>query len=346
MRETDTRKESQKGQDSIRRKVVHAVTEGGMSQSEAARVFGVSRTSIWAWRTKYHEEGQEGLVSKKRGRKKVKTLTSAQATSIRKSVIGKNPGQLFLPGFLWTRDLVGTLIERRFGIKLSRWTVGRYLKEWGLTVQKPARRALEQNPAQVRYWLDVKYPAIARQAKVEGAKIFWGDEMGLRSDHQAGTTWGIKGQTPIVRKSGNRFGCNMISAITNSGQMSFTVFAGRFTAPVFIEFLERMVKHHIGSKVFLIIDRHPVHRSKKVTDWVQQHSEKIELFFLPAYSPELNPDELLNNAAKSGVSRTDKAADKEELKKNLRSFLRSTQRRPAKVQNFFKGKYVRYAQAA
>ena len=346
MRETDTRKESQKGQDGVRRKVVHAIIKGGMSTSEAARVFGVSRTSIWAWNKKYQKDGQIGLVSKKRGRKKAQALTTAQAASIRKSVVGKNPGQLRLPGFLWTRDVVGTLIERRLGIKLSRWTVGRYLKAWGLTVQKPARRALEQNPAPVRYWLDVKYPAIARQAKAEGAKIFWGDEMGLRSDHQAGTTWGVKGRTPVVRKAGNRFGCNMLSAITNKGEMSFTVFAGRFTAPVFIEFLERMVKHHLGSKIFLIIDRHPVHRSKQVTNWVQLHSKEMSLFFLPAYSPELNPDELLNNAAKSGVFRSGKAVDREELKKNLRSFLRSTQRRPVKVQNFFKGKYVRYAQAA
>jgi transposase len=107
-----------------------------------------------------------------------------------------------------------------------------------------------------------------------------------------------------------------------------------------------MINHHSGSKVFLILDRHPVHRSKKVTELVQRRSEQIELFFLPAYSPELNPDELLNNATKGGVSRMGKAADKEELKKNLRSFLRSTQRRPAKVQNFFKGKHVQYAQAA
>jgi transposase len=346
MREIDTRKESQKGQDGIRRKIIYAITGGGMSRSEAAGVFGVSRTSIGTWLKKYHKEGQAGLVSKKRGRKKAKALTVAQAASIRKSVIGKNPGQLFLPGFLWTRDAVGMLVERRFGVKLSRWTVGRYLKEWGLTVQKPAKRALEQNHAQVRYRLEVKYPAVAKRAKDEGAKIFWGDEMGLRSDHQAGTTWGVKGQTPVVRKSGNRFGCNMISAITNSGQMSFTVFSGRFMAQVFIGFLERMTNHHSGSKIFLIIDRRSVHRSKKVLEWVQSHAERIELFFLPAYSPELNPDELLNNAAKSGVARKTKAADKEELKKNLRSFLRSTQHSPVKVQNFFKGKYVRYAQAA
>jgi hypothetical protein len=261
-------------------------------------------------------------------------------------VLGKNPGQLRLPGFLWTRESVGLLIFRRFGVSLSRWTVGRYLKDWGLTVQKPAKRALEQNPAQVRYWLQTKYPAIVRQAVLKMADIFWGDEMGLRSDHQSGTTWGAKGQTPIVRTSGSRFGCNMISAITNRGRMAFMVFTGAFIAGVFLIFLERLIRHNAGRKVFLIVDRHSVHRSKKVSKWLEAHAHEIELFVLPAYSPELNPDELLNNAAKAGVSRKVRAQNQEELQTVLRSYLRSTQRRPERVKSFFKGKHVQYAKAA
>jgi len=345
MRSNDTRKESQQGQDGIRRKVVHAVV-GGMRQVEAARIFGVSRTSIWAWMRAYKLAGNAGLRSKKRGRKKGASLNAQQVASIRKSVLGKTPGQLRLPGFLWTREGVGLLIFRRFGLSLSRWTVGRYLKNWGLTVQKPAKRALEQNPAQVRYWLQTKYPSIVRQAALEGADIFWGDEMGLRSDHQAGTTWGEKGKTPIVRRSGDRFRCNMLSAITNRGRMSFMVFPGKFISHVFILFLDRLIRHRAGRKVFLIVDRHRVHCSAKVSAWVAAHSKEIELFFLPAYSPELNPDELLNNAAKAGVSKTTRAKNQEELQTALRSYLRSAQRRPELVKNFFKGKHVLYAQAA
>jgi transposase len=345
MRNDDTRKESQKGQDGIRRKAVNAVV-GGMKQVDAARIFGVSRTSIWNWMKAYKKSGEKGLVSEKRGRKKGTSLNAQQAASIRKSVLGKNPGQLRLPGFLWTRESVGLLIQHRFGLKLSRWTVGRYLKDWGLTVQKPAKRALEQNPAQVRYWLQTKYPAIVRKAAKEKADIFWGDEMGLRSDHQSGTTWGAKGKTPVVQRSGSRFSCNMISAITNRGRMSFMVFSGKFTFAVFILFLSRLVRHNAGRKVFLIVDRHSVHRSKKVTEWVASRSDKIELFYLPAYSPELNPEELLNNAAKAGVSRKVRAQNKEELQAALRSYLRSTQRRPERVKSFFQGKHVLYAQAA
>ena len=289
MRNNDTRKESQKDQDGIRRKVVHAVA-GGMRHAEAARVFGVSRTSIWAWMKNYQQSGEEGLRSQKRGRKPCRTLSSKQAASIRKSVIGKIPGQLRLPGFLWTRECVGLLILQRFGLRLSRWTVGRYLKDWGLTVQKPAMRVAEQNPEQVRYWLQAEYPAIARRAAVEKAEIFWGNEMGLRSVQQTGTTWGEKGQTSVVRTSGNRLGCNMISAITNRGRMSFMVFPDKLIAEVFITFLECLIRHNAERKVFLIVDRHPVHRSKEVSKWISAHIEKIEMFYLPANSPELIPD--------------------------------------------------------
>jgi transposase len=344
MRNDDTRKETQKGQDGIRRKVIRAVV-GGMKQIEAARIFGVSRTSIWTWMKVYEKSGEEALRSKKRGRKPCKALNAQQAASIRKSMIGKNPGQLRLPGFLWTREGVGDLIFRRFGLRLSRWTVGRYLKDWGLTPQKPAKRALEQNPAQVRYWLQTKYPAIVHQAALEKGEIFWGDEMGLRSEHQSGTTWGEKGQTPIVKISGDRLRCNMISAITNRGRMSFMVFTGKFITRVYITFLERLIRHNADRKVFLIVDRHPVHRSHKVSKWLEAHKEKIAMFFLPAYSPELNPDELLNNAAKTEISRKIRATDQDELQAVLRSYLRSTQRRPERVKKFFKGKHVKYAQA-
>ena len=344
MRSDDTRKESQKGQDGIRRKVVRAVA-GGMRQVEAARIFGVSRTSIWAWMKSYRMSGESGLGSKKRGRKLRKALTAQQEASIRKSVVGKTPGQLRLPGFLWTRESIGLLIFRRFGLHVSRWTVGRYLKDWGLTVQKPAKRALEQNPVQVTYWLQTKYPAIVRQAVQEKAEIFWADAMGLRSTHQTGTTWGEKGQTPIVRTSGERFGCNMLSAITNRGRMAFMVFTGMFIVRVFLVFLERLIRHSGGRKVFLIVDRHPVHRSNKVSEWLSTHSKEIAVFFLPAYSPELNPDELLNNAAKTGVSSKVRAKNQVELQAALRSYLRSTQHRPERVKSFFKGKHVKYAQA-
>ena len=195
------------------------------------------------------------------------------------------------------------------------------------------------------YWLKHKYPAIKRQAAEEKGKIWWVDETGLRSTHQTGTTWGEKGTTPLVKMSGERFGCNAITAITNHGSLSFSVFEGRFTVPVFQDFLERLTKQQAGHKVFLIVDRHSVHKSAQIEKWLSDKKEQIEMFFLPAYSPELNPDELVNQDVKRNLFRNGKAKTKPELMGKLRSFLRSKQRRPEKIKNYFKGKYVSYAMA-
>ena len=342
----DGRKLTRSAQDAVRRKAVQAVVSGRMTQTAAAEIFGVTRVSVCLWVNAYRAGGETALQSKRKGRPGGWKLTKTQAASIRKSILGKNPGQLRLPGLLWTRDLVRELIERRFDFKLSRWTVGRYLKEWGLTVQKPAKRALEQNPVQVAYWLEHKYPAIQKQAAKEKGKIWWVDETGLRSTHQTGTTWGEKGTTPLVKISGERFGCNAITAITNQGNLCFSVFENRFTVEIFQDFLERLVKQQAGEKIFLIVDRHSVHKSGRIEKWLSERKAQIEMFFLPAYSPELNPDELLNQDIKGNIFRKGRAKTKLELMGKLRSFLRSKQCRPRTVANYFKGKYVAYARAA
>jgi len=235
---------------------------------------------------------------------------------------------------LWTRSAVQELIDRRFGISLSKWTVGRYLKKWGFTPQKPTRRAYERDPAAVKKWLGEKYPAIAKDAKKQGAEIHWGDEMGLRSDHQTGTSYGRKGRTPVIPGTGRRFSCNMISTITNQGKLSFMVFTKRFTADVMIEFLRRLIRQ-VGRKVFLIVDGHPVHRSAKVRRFIERHAEKISLLFLPGYSPELNPDELLNQDVKSNALGRCRPQDQPEMIGQVRSYLRQTQHRPYIVKNYF-----------
>lgn len=313
MTHEDGRKLSRSAQDAARRKAVEAVVKDGMPQIVAARVFGVSKTTVCLWVKAYRQGGWAALESKPKGRPKGGKLTKAQEMSIRKSVLGKNPSQLRLPGLLWTRDLIGELIQRRFDVKLSRWTVGRHLKGWGLTPHKPARRSLEQNPAQVKYWLETKYPAIERQAKEEGARIWWGDETELRSDHQSGTTWSEIGQTPLVKVSGNRFSCKMISAVTNRGDMTFMVFEGRFSTKTFLGFLKRLVKQQAGRKVFIIVSRHPVHKARAVEEWIAAQDGKIRLFFLPAYRPELSPDELVNQDVKSNAFRQKKAKEKSVL---------------------------------
>lgn len=342
MKTHDGRKLSPQAQQELRRRVVHAILEQGMAQTEASRLFGVGRTSIYYWLKAHQKGGYAALKAHKRGPKRQSRLAGHQAATIVRLISDRCPDQLKLPFALWTRDAVRQLIKKRFGICVSVWTVGRYLKRWGFTPQKPLRRAYEQNPEAVKLWLEKDYPAIRQQAQAERAQIHWGDEMGMRSDHQSGRSYGLKGQTPVIPGTGKRFGCNMISAITNRGRLAFMVFKERFTGPVMIDFLRRLIKQN-SRKVFLIVDGHPVHHSRQVKRWVYGHKKKIRLFYLPGYSPQLNPDEFLNQDVKTNAVGRQRPKDQPEMMRRVRSYLRSAQHRPQVVRNYFQHKDVRYA---
>ena len=343
MKTPNARTLSPEAQEDLRRRVVHAIVEQGLSQAEASRTFDVGRTSIWRWMKRYQAGGAKALAARKRGPKGHSALAGHQAATVVRIIQQRCPDQLQLPFALWTRDAVRELIADRYGIALSVSTVGRYLRRWGFTPQKPLRRAYERDPEAVTRWLREQYPAIRRQAKAEGARLYWGDEMGLRSDHQTGTSYGRRGQTPAVPGTGQRFRCNMISAITNQGQLAFMVFRERFTAAVFLRFLRRLVRQAAGRKVFLIADRHPVHRARKVAAWLARHVDQIRLFHLPGYSPELNPDEYLNQDVKSNALGRRRPGNQQEMIRHLRGYLRSTQRQPAIVARYFQHKDVLYA---
>ena len=264
-------------QEELRRRAVALVGEG-RSQTEVAGLLDVSRQSVSEWVRAQRLGGDGALAAGKRGRRpgEKTALTASQQALIAKAIREKNPDQLKLPGFLWTRALVCELIDRRFGIRVAEKTAGRYLRAWGFSPQKPARRAFEQNPEIVARWLEERYPAIKERAHREKSLILWADEMGLRSDHTAGRSWSPVGQTPVIEGTGQRFGANVISAISNKGHLSFRVFKEKFVAAVFIDFLGRLVRQSEGQKIILILDGHPVHRAKKVKQWVESHAEQIE----------------------------------------------------------------------
>jgi transposase len=328
-------------QEQLRRRAVQAVRDG-MSQVEAARIFGVTRQTIGVWVKKAGNKSLDVLAAKAQGRPIGKTLPLRQAKVIAQAISNKPPDQLRLPFYLWTREAVGRLIEKRYGVCLSVWTVARYLKEWGFTPQKPIRRAFEADPEAVRRWLEEEYPLIRALAQRDKAEIYWGDEMGLRSDHATGTSWGLKGQTPVIRGTGQRFGCSMISAITNRGKLYFMVMNKKFRARVFIDFMRRL-ERQVPRRIYLIVDRHPVHRAQAVKKWPATKGRRVRLFYLPGYRPDLNPDEYLNQDVKSNAVGRRRPANEPEMRKDISGYLRSRQRQPRIVRNYFKHESVRYA---
>lgn len=335
-------------QEELRRRAVRLVVEEGVSQSQAARMLAVGRQSVNGWVRDYRAGGEQALEARRRGRRPIEQmlLQPWQQAQICKTIREKNPDQLRLPFFLWTREAVRDLIERRFKLRLALTTVGRYLRRWGFTAQKPIRKAFEQNPAAVKAWLERMYPAIAAKAKREDALILWGDEMGLRSDHQAGRSFAPRGETPVIAGTGQRFGANVISVISNRGQLYFMVFTGRANAVLFVGFLRRLLRQLKGRKLFLIVDGHPSHRAKLVKAFLAQNSERIALYYLPPYSPELNPDEMLNQDVKSNALGRRRPRTQQELVADTRSYLHRRQRQPQVVTNYFNQDSVRYAAAA
>lgn len=326
----------------LRRSAVQAVRDG-MKQTQAARVFGVSVKAVNNWIARDKSGGLRALKPRRRGRPAGDGLLDAtQAARIRQMIIDSMPDQLKLPFYLWTRAAVVSLIRREYGIRMSLTTVGRYLASWGMSAQKPVRRAYERDDEQIRRWLKLEYPAIARDAKREKAVIYWGDEMGLRSDHVAGTSFAPIGQTPIVRATGQRFGCNMISAITNRGALSFMVFSGKFQSRLFVTFMQRLLKQARG-KVYLIVDGHPVHRSRQARHFAAENAPRLRLIRLPGYCPELNPDELLNQDVKTNALGKSRPTDRTEMIAGVRSHLRRRQKQPQVIRNLFKEKHVAYA---
>jgi transposase len=231
MTEEDTRSLPAAAQAGLRNRAVRAVLDG-MTQAEAARVFGVHHNAVYRWIKRYREGGFQGLAEQRRGRRpgEQAALTEPQQQELIALVRESTPDQLGLAGFLWTRDAVAELISQRYGLLLARTTVGAYLRGWGFSPQRPQHRALEQNPAAVRRWLTTDDPAIRAQARRQGGVVLWLDEMGVRSDAAAGRSWAPVGQTPVIKRTGKRFRVNMISAISNAGRLRFRLLSGPSTA--------------------------------------------------------------------------------------------------------------------
>ena len=333
--------------DSIRssyRKKGIALIKKGVKKGVVAQMFGVDKNTVSNWWKNYQENGVSSFKSKKKGVKSEdkKLLSTKQEKEIQLMIIDKMPDQLKLDFALWTRKAVKELVEREFGVVLAINTMGDYLRKWGFTPQKPKKKAYEQCSKKVQKWLDEEYPAIQKRAKEENAEIQWGDETGVRNNCQHGRSYAPKGRTPTKLSMSKRFSINMISTLTNQGKVQFMIYSENMNSDKFIEFLNQLIKNN-EQKIFLILDNLRVHHSYIVKDWAAENKEKIELFFLPAYSPEKNPDEYLNCDLKQGLSAKPAPKNQEKLKENLENHMNMLVENPTRVQKYFNHKDIQYA---
>ena len=339
MRNNDARKLDRKSQEALRIRGMQALFSGE-SPKKVAEFLGVNPDTVYNWAAKYGEGGWDNLKRKKApGRPPI--IQGRHLKWIYKMVT-KDPQQLKFPFALWNRRRIQEAIKVKYGIKLSITTVGRLMSRLGLTCQKPLHKAYERNPSQVKSWLREEYPNIRKLANKEGAQIYFGDESGVRSDYHSGTTWAPKGKTPEISSTGKRFSLNMISAISSKGDMRFMTVGVNVTGKVFILFLKRLILD-VNGPVYLIVDGHPVHKSKQVREFVDSTGGLLKLFYLPPYAPDLNPDELVWNHLKYHCIGKLFIKTKEELKERVIHYLKSLQKKPDIIRSFFLKPSLKYA---
>jgi transposase len=340
MARRDARKLDHKTLEEIRTRAVEQV-QAGASPEMVIKALGFSRSCIYTWLALYRSGGWGALKARVLRGRPMK-IRPAQMKWLYATVTGKSPLQFRFEFALWTREMIRMLLREEFSLKLSLTSVGRLLRQLGLSCQRPLFRATEQDPERVRRWRDEEFPLIRRMAKEAGARIFFGDEAGVRSDYHAGTTWGVKGKTPVVPRTGQRKSVNMLSAVSARGELRFMLVQGRVNGPVFAEFLRRLM-HNAPQPIFLILDGHSIHHSRPVRDFVASQEDRLRLFFLPPYSPELNPDEQVWNYVKHhGIGKvTLRVAT--DLRRFVLARLRSLQRLPWTVRMFFLTPHTQYA---
>jgi len=231
MPDEDARKMTAEQQETLRKTAIRMIYQEEIGKREVVRVIGVCRQQINKWCRRYEKHGMEGLSAQKRGRRKgeKRLLEPWQCAAVVRAITDNTPDQLKLPFVLWTRAAVRDYIEEQYGICLTLNTMGNYLKRWGFTPQKPVVKAYEQSPMSVKKWLEEDYPAIQEKAKKEKAVIFWGDETGVTNEIHHGRSYAPKGQTPVVKKRGKKIKINMISALTNKGELRWMSYSSSMT---------------------------------------------------------------------------------------------------------------------
>lgn len=343
MKKNDARGFSNEVRKNIRDQIVRLRKEGKKNK-DIAVFFGISAqhaSTIWQ---RYLKGGKKAIALGARGRREggQRTLTMSQEKEIIRLITDKTPDQLKFPFALWTRKAVQELIARQYKITMPIRTTGMYLSRWGFTPKKAVKQAREQQSEAVRRWLDTEYPRIRKEAKKEGAEIFWGDETGIQNQANRSLGYAPRGTKPLLRIPAKKERLNMLSAINNEGKVRFMIFTETLNGSRMIDFMKRLIKD-TKKKVYFILDNLKVHHGKVVTEWLEKKKEHIRVFYLPSYSPELNPDEYLNQDLKQRVHSGSQAVTKKDLQHKTESFMRRLVRRPHHVKKYFHHQAVRYA---
>lgn len=338
----DARKLSTEEQALLRRIAVQRVLSGETA-AQVSRDYGLGDKTIFTWLRTAREKGLDALAPLPRSGRPA-ALTEVQAQEVKRWIVGGDPRQFGFDFGLWTRMIVADLIADKFKITLSITAVGNLLHRLGITPQKPLRRAYERDEKAVEKWQKVEYPKIVKEAKKRGAEIFWLDEAAIRSDDPLQRTWGLKGKTPVVKTSGQRQSINAMSALSNKGGFWYHLYAGKFNSDKFIECLNDFMKHR-KKPVFMIMDGHPVHKSKKVREFVASLNGRLSIYLLPPYAPDLNPDELVWHQMRHLGTSKKPLKQGEALKQRAENDLLSIKNNKSLLKSFFQHPSVSFAAA-
>ena len=344
MEKIDARKLTREGRKMLRQMVIRLRKQSGMRISDLAEAAGVHPATVKAWLAKAKQEGEGSLDEKRRGRPvgALRKLKMADEVWLREQIVGSMPEQLKLPFALWSRPAIKALIRERFGIEMQDRLVGKYLKRWGFTPQRPIKRALEQRPEAVAQWLATAYPELKARACRENAVIFFGDETAVKEDGNWVRGYAPRGQTPVLSVPTRWEKLSMISAISPRGEVSFQIVEGSINADRFIEFLGQLIGG-ARQKIILIVDNLRVHHARVVQAWLADKTAKIELAYLPPYNPESNPDEYLNRDFKTALRTGPVCPNKASLKEKALAFMTKLATLPHKVRAYFQHPSAQYA---
>ena len=325
----------------IRVMAVNSIRVLGQSPEVIAKAYNFNRACIYRWLKQYDEGGFEALESDMPPGAEL-LVTREMDEWLKQAVLNQSPVDFGYDTYLWTCEILAELLKNEFDVTASDSTVRLHLKSLGLTFQKPEYQDIERNEQEINYFLNNKFPRIQRLAEKLGADIGFQDESEVGIMTRYGKTWGLRGETPVIKVCTKRGGYNVMSVITTEGEMRYSVKESSINGDIFVEFLKHLIQGR-DRPLILLVDHATFHHSKVVRNFVHAHRSKLRIFFLPKRAPEMNPDEQVWNEIKTNRIGKQPVKDKMDLKKHLYSALGSLQKNTKRILSFFRLPDTKYA---